>query len=123
MILDVGSPECRKIFLTVAMPGSEWSKTFIQGMLNRMGVSYHKYGRIPDAYPDRLNAVASLQTRLGQYLADGNTEWLIDVANFAMIEFMHPGHPEAAFEPQDSDTSPGRTSAAGAVTFKGNRSV
>jgi hypothetical protein len=33
------------------------------------------------------------------------------VANFAMIEFMHPRHPQAHYKATDSDGSPGRVSA------------
>ena len=32
---------------------------------------------------------------------------MIDVANFAMIEYMYPRHPNAHFEATDSDASPG----------------
>lgn len=90
------------------MPASEVSPTFLQGMVSRMGVSFHKYGKVKDAYPKKVDAIASLKVRLDKYVEDGNTEWLMDVANFAMIEFMHPAHPTAHFTPQDSDTSPGR---------------
>lgn len=93
---------------TKAIPASEFSKRFLQGMLNRMGVSFYKYGKVREAYPHKVDAISSLEDRLARYKEDGNTEWLMDVANFAMIEFMYPAHPKAHFDPQDSDTSPGR---------------
>lgn len=93
---------------TDGTPSSEYSKAFLQGMINRMGVSFYKYGKVEEAYPKKIDALASMQQRLERYLADGNTEWLMDAANFAMIEFMRPKHPNAHYEPQDSDTSPGR---------------
>ena len=89
-------------------PASEVSQRFFQGMADRMGVSFAKYGAVCDAYPHRVNALASLRARLDRYERDGNTEWLMDVANFAMIEFLHPRHPEAHFTPTDSAKSPGR---------------
>lgn len=89
-------------------PWGEYSKKFLQGMMDRMSVSFFKYGRVVDSYPDKVNAVESLEVRLQKYKEDGNTEWLMDVANFAMIEFMRPAHPDAHYDPQDSDTSPGR---------------
>lgn len=101
---------------TDGTPSSEFSKKFIQGMVNRMGVSFHKYGYIKDGFPEKADAVASLEQRLERYKQDGNTEWLMDVANFAMIEFMHPSHPEAHYDPQDSDTSPGRIGINGRKT-------
>jgi hypothetical protein len=89
-------------------PVTEYSKQFLQGMVDRMSMSFHKYGRVAEAYPGKVDAIESLKRRLDKYKATGNTEWLMDVANFAMIEFMHPRHPEAHFEPTDSNASPGR---------------
>lgn len=96
------------IKLAAGVPLTEISGEFIQGMANRMAMSYFKYGPIAMAYPDRVNAVASLKIRLQKYLETGNTEFLLDVANFAMIEFMKPAHPSAHFSPTDSSKSPGR---------------
>ena len=91
-----------------AIPASELSAEFLQGMADRMGVSYCKYGAVAEAYPHRVDAIASLRARLERYETTGNTEWLMDVANFAMIEFMHPRHPRAHFKATDSKESPGR---------------
>lgn len=96
------------ISISAPCPSSEFSEEFVQGMLNRMAVSYAKYGAVADAYPSRVDAIASLKARLDRYDRDGNTEWLMDVANFAMIEFMRPRHPEAHFRATDSRESPGR---------------
>lgn len=90
------------------VPDSEFSEAFAQGMLDRMQMSYFKYGLVEDAYPSKVDAIKSLKKRLEKYEADGNTEWLMDVANFAMIEFMRPRHPQAHFKSTDSHESPGR---------------
>jgi hypothetical protein len=90
------------------VPSSEFSQSFVQGMADRMAVSYCKYGPVAEAYPSRVDAIASLKLRLDKYAKTGNTEWLMDVANFAMIEFMRPRHPKAHYEPTDSKQSPGR---------------
>ena len=89
---------------------TEISEPFIEGMRNRMKVSYHKYGPVASAYPDRVNAIASLQDRLRKYAETGNTEYLMDAANFAMIEYMYPTHPQGHFQGTDDDGSPGRRS-------------
>jgi hypothetical protein len=94
--------------LVPAAPESEYSRPFLQGMLDRMALSFHKYGRIALIYPKEIDALRCLRERLRKYETTGNTEWLMDVANFAMIEFMHPGHPEAHFRPTTSAESPGR---------------
>lgn len=89
-------------------PDSEFNETFVEGMRKRMAVSYHKYGFMKDAAAAGVDQPASLVVRLQRYLDTGNTEWLMDVANMAMIEFSHPCHPEAHYRPTDSDESPGR---------------
>lgn len=94
--------------LRVACPPSEISSLFMQGMLDRMAVSFYKYGKVNDAYPIHVDAMDSLTARIRKYRETGNTEWLIDIANFAMIEFMYPAHDNAHYEATDSDQSPGR---------------
>lgn len=86
---------------------SEVSVEFLQGMSDRMAVSFHKYGVVSNNYPFPGNAIESLKKRLSKYAEDGNTEWLMDAANFAMIEFMFPSHSEAHFKATDSNASPG----------------
>lgn len=91
---------------------TEFSERFVALMKNRMVVSFHKYGRVADTV-GRVDRLKSLRQRLQRYEETGNTEWLVDAANFAMIEFMHPAHAEAHFRGTDSDESPGRVRADG----------
>lgn len=100
---------------------SEFSDRFVDGMRNRMIVSFHKYGPVAHGYPDRVNALDSLEERIQRYRETGNAEWLIDAANFAMIEFMHPSHPDAHFRPTDSHESPGRVRHDGSDSHGANR--
>lgn len=87
---------------------TEFSDPFVQGMRDRMVVSFYKYGPVAAAYPHKVNAVTSLTDRLRKYAETKNTEFLIDAANFAMIEFMHPSVDGAFFAGTDDDQSPGR---------------
>ena len=89
-------------------PPSEFSQDFIEKMHARMATSYHKYGLVREAYPTKISAIESLRQRLQRYEETGNTEWLIDAANFAMIEYMLPSHKNAHFRATDSPESPGR---------------
>jgi hypothetical protein len=93
---------------TMAAPATEISPQFIQGMADRMSTSYYKYGAVADAYPSKVDAIASLKVRLDRYERTGNLEYLMDVANFAQIEYMRPRHPDAHFKAEDSSSSPGR---------------
>jgi hypothetical protein len=89
-------------------PPTEYSEQFIQGMINRMSMSYLKYGRISDAYPSKVSALESLKLRIKKYLESGNKEHLMDAANFLMIEFICPEVEDAYFKAEDSNKSPGR---------------
>jgi hypothetical protein len=103
---------------------TEFSDTFVEGMKSRMIVSYYKYGKLADAYPHKVNAIASLTDRLRQYARTGNTEFLIDAANFAMIEFMHPSVDGAHFAGTDDDASPGRrVTKTGVVDKRDNATI
>ena len=82
-------------------PSSERSQRFHDLMDNAMTVSFHKYGPVADAYPHKVNAIQSLKKRLRLFEQTGNGDYLVDIANFAMIEFMHPGHEDYKFEPTD----------------------
>ncbi len=96
-----------QINLTCQNP-SESSPEFLQGMINRMDVSFLKYGAVRDAFPFKVNALDSLKQRLKAYQETGNTEYLMDAANFALIEWMCPSHEKAFFKATDSDGSTGR---------------
>lgn len=96
------------------------SDQFLRGMVARMEMSFFKYGDVRDAYPERFDAIACLHQRLAKYNETGNTEFLIDAANFAMIEFMLPKKSDAFFHPTDSDQSPGRITGLGIQTDRAN---
>lgn len=98
----MSDPKYREILQT------EFNEQFIEGMRERMVVSYYKYGKVADAFPEKVDAIGSLMQRLREYAKTGNTEYLIDAANFAMIEFMLPRHAQAHFKPTDDSGSPGR---------------
>ena len=102
------------------VPDTEFSDQFTEGMKNRMAVSYYKYGPVAEAYPGKVSALASLEQRLRMYAATHNTEYLMDAANFCMIEFMHPSHDDAHYTPTDSDGSPGRMTTDGHPTIRKN---
>ncbi len=76
-------------------------------MRNRVAVSFHKYGPVARAVANGADFVKALETRLAKYRETGNTEWLMDVANYAMFEFMYPSHRKAHFR-ATGDESPGK---------------
>ena len=100
----------------IAAPLTEFAPEFIQAMANRMAVSYHKYGSVTDA--ETVDCLGSCQMFLDLYEEDGNTERLVDAANYLMMEFMR--HGAVAFRATDSDESPGRMRLDGVVDAERN---
>lgn len=87
---------------------TEYSERFDDIRKKMVCTSFYKYGPIKENYGAKLvDGIASLEKRLKAYKDTGNTEFLADIANFAMFEFMHPQHPQAHYKPTDSDESPG----------------
>jgi hypothetical protein len=82
---------------------TEYSEQFDIIRKNMMCMSYYKYGPLKDNYKTEktINAIGSLEKRLQAYKETGNTELLADIANFAMIEFMFPQHPQAHYKGTD----------------------
>jgi hypothetical protein len=86
------------------IPYDQFDETFVQGMIDRMAMSYHKYGRVQDGFPHKVDAIRTMKLKLEEYLREGNTEKLIDAANYLMIEFMLPRLPNAHYKPTDGST-------------------
>lgn len=95
------------------VPRTEFDPDFAAKMLEAMMVSFHKYGRVADAYPTKFIALDDIRARLNKYRETGNKHYLVDAANFAMIEAMHPARPESQWGTNDAADSPGRTSTDG----------
>lgn len=92
-----------------------FSESFINKMKNAMEMSFYKYGDMGKTYPTLAQAHKCIQERLDLYLKTHNKEYLVDVANFAMIEFVLPSFTDADYKPTDSDKSPG---LAGGISYK-----
>lgn len=90
---------------------------FLQAMMNRMGVSYHKYGSFYTMFPNLKTGVDNASQRIEKYREDGNMEWLVDAANYLMMEFQAPSHPEAHFRATSSDESPGSIMRDGGIDW------
>lgn len=73
----------------------------------RCAVSLFKYGPGSRNFPDRVDAMATMQKCIDAYRDTHNTEYLLDAANYLMFEFMYPKDPEARFTPTDDSGSAG----------------
>ncbi len=90
---------------------TETSEQFLEGMQDRMLMSYHKYGAVKENYktnPPLIQALPTMHKCVKKYEDTGNTEYLIDAANYLMIEFMYPQIPNAYFKSTKSEESAGQ---------------
>lgn len=93
----------------------DFDESFVRRMRNAIETSHHKYGWLSDTYPYLAQAVKCIQERLDMYNKTHNKDYLVDIANFAMIEFKYPTYEDAKYEPGDSNKSPG---LAGGISYK-----
>ena len=90
---------------------TQYSEKFDEIRKKMMVTSYYKFGDVRQNYKivAGLRAIPSLKAKLKEYEETGNTEFLADVANFAMIEFMFPQKEGAYYKPTDGTNLKNRT--------------
>ena len=83
----------------------EYCWEFDEKRKNAIIVSYHKYGPSKENFQKGMvDAIGSLKKNLKKFEETGNTEYLVDVANYAMFRFMYPQGNES-YRPTDSKQS------------------
>lgn len=86
---------------------TDYSEEFDRLRRNRVAVSYYKYGPAAKNFGEgRVDAVATLELCLEAFKKDGNTEHMVDIANYAMFRWMYP-MPGEVFKATDSDGAVG----------------
>ena len=77
---------------------------FIQYCKKSMILSYYKYGTVRRNHgaDNTMDAIANAWKRLDKYYTTRNTEWLCDVFNFIMIEYMSPQAIASSHEPNET---------------------
>lgn len=100
---------------------TEFDMRFVDLMQAAMSLSFYKYGVLAAGVPEKTDSLKSLEKRIAKYRETGNVEWLVDVANFAMMEFMHPAHPQAHYKPTDGLETPGIFTHVGSASETGSQ--
>lgn len=85
----------------------DFSEPFVNKMKNAIETSHYKYGWASKTYPELAQAYKCIKQRLELYEQTHNKEYLVDVANFAMLDFLYPAFEDAHYTPGDSDKSCG----------------
>ena len=87
---------------------NEYSTRFDELRKNRMEARYYKYGSAKNNFSTgNVNALETMMLCVDKYKETGNTEFLVDGANYLMLEFMYPQHRNAHFRATDSSESAG----------------
>lgn len=92
----------KQVFVTLkeveAAVKKKWCRRFIRLMRNRLEMGYLRY-EVTNKQPDikKYDFIGAIRTKLTLYEETGNTEYLVDVGNYAMLEFKNPSHPNAHF--------------------------
>lgn len=77
-----------------------WSEKFTELMFNRLLMGWLRYGSKKSGGP-RYNYLKAVSDKLALYEKTGNDELLVDLANYAMLEFRHGDHPLKHFSAYD----------------------
>jgi len=82
----------------------EWSQEFEEHMRNRLMMGALRYGGLNN--PNNKGGeygfnIGEIVKRTGLYMRTGNAEYLADIANFALAEFVQRPHPKFHFKSID----------------------
>lgn len=80
---------------------TECDPEFLRMMDNRLLMGSFRYGLMADPDKWTYDLVAGARKKLAAYEETGNLEHLVDVANYARLEFLHPSHPAVHFRAED----------------------
>lgn len=98
----------KRIFMDELDMSKEYSDKFDELRKNRIEVGFYKYGPAHKNYSSgNIQAIQTMERCVQKYKETGNTEILVDAANYLMLEFMYPQHEKAYFNATDSSESAG----------------
>jgi len=80
---------------------SEWSACFERAMRHRLVMGALRHGVIGAAGKPDYDRVTEAIRRLCEYRRTGNLEFLVDAANFCLLEFVESRHPQRHWAPSD----------------------
>lgn len=82
---------------------SEWSEAFENLMRNRLVMGALRYAPMVEKRKGtrRWDMVGAMRAKLEKYEETGNTEYLVDMANYCLLEFECGQHPKRHFHALD----------------------
>ncbi len=80
---------------------SEWCDEFEQLMRNRLIMGAFRYGQLAVEDGKEYDRMGSILKRISAYQDTGNLEYLVDIANLCLVEFIKKPHPSSHWAAQD----------------------
>jgi hypothetical protein len=82
---------------------SEWSPEFERLMRNRLIMGALRYGLLESKRKgnQKWDLIDAIKSRIQLYQETGNTEYLVDIANYSLLEFECGKHPKKHFAALD----------------------
>ncbi|MES2598613.1 MAG: hypothetical protein V4662_24980 [Verrucomicrobiota bacterium] len=83
---------------------SEWSPEFEQLMRNRLLMGALRYGVLEQKrrFGNKWDLMGAVKEKVKLYEDSGNTEYLVDIANYVLLEFECGHHPTKHFAALDN---------------------
>jgi len=79
----------------------QWNTLFEKMCRNRLLIGAYRYGELHTESSKSCVSVEDIKKRLDLYTETGNLEYLVDVANYAMLEFTYSKHKNVHFKAND----------------------
>ena len=76
---------------------TEWSEEFEGMMRRRLIIGACRYGLLGAPGKPQYDRLANIVKRVALYRSTGNREFLVDIANLALLEYVEGDHPEGHF--------------------------
>lgn len=97
------TPPPKPRYRLVDLEETEWSKEFEQLMRNRLLIGALRYGLLAEKRTKgkKWNLIEPIQSKVEMYEATGNTEYLVDAANYCLLAFECDNHPRKHFKALD----------------------
>lgn len=96
----------KKTFVTLqqidAAVKRKWCRRFFKLMRTRLAMGYLRY-EANNTGPNKktYDFVAAMESKIALYKETGNTEFMVDVGNYAMLEFKEGHHPNRHYYGSD----------------------
>jgi hypothetical protein len=97
LYLSLGYVEKKRLPDLGTLQKTEWCPEFEKYRLNRLIMGAFRYGLLGAKNKTQWDRIEGIQYRLELYKQTGNMEYLLDIANLAMLEWVEGEHPNKHF--------------------------